>query len=58
MKLVVSKDLQPTIPDDKESSSPMATRRLAPPKVQPTFTEVLAIYTIKDRKIARLDFVK
>jgi NADH-quinone oxidoreductase subunit E len=35
MKLVVSKDLQPTIPDDKESSSPMATRRLAPPEVQP-----------------------
>jgi hypothetical protein len=36
----------------------MATRRLAPPEVQPTFIEVLAIYTIKDGKIARVDFVR
>jgi hypothetical protein len=36
----------------------MAIRRLALPEVQPTFIEALAICTIKDGKIARVDFVK
>jgi hypothetical protein len=36
----------------------MATRRLTHPEVRPKRIEMLAIYTVRDGKIARVDFVK